>query len=459
MKRNTLSLILIIVLAAAAVVLAMTTFGVISIAGIGADARGQEEPVPPEPKPEEGPVRTEQIDPFETPAVEEAVVTFLTGEVYVKRDGELMPVEIGLLLTEGDSLRVVDNSFCEIQFGGRALVRVRENTVVALNDIFTAAGEASIRSELVSGEVLVRVNKLIGEDDFLMSSDTTALGVRGTAFYVRRTPEEFFVAVEEGQVSLAAAKSAGETQDGAPRQSSDSILIDAGRELRLDTRAIEAITSEAPDAEAAARVLAQTAKPVELSPDSRGVLQDLEEVRLLEDIEEAQKLVRLEFISRPADARIRINGRPKGSGRVSGLYPVGEEIELAINKTGYKPYRETIVPQAGADAVYTVSLQPKDLSPAMEAEPVPADELEKVRRNIEEELSSEYEQRLERLESERSELVQDRARLRQELEAVEQQLVRTEEESEQLEAEKQQLSEDLAAARERIEKISELLEE
>ena len=81
---------------------------------------------PEAPEEKAAPVITEIVDlaPVETPEYKQAMITFITGDVFRLEGGEWIYAEIGDFLEENDSIQVESDSYCEIQFGDRAVVRV-----------------------------------------------------------------------------------------------------------------------------------------------------------------------------------------------------------------------------------------------------------------------------------------------------------------------------------------------
>ncbi len=131
------------------------------------------------------------------------LLTFISGDVFRLENGEWVYAEIGEFLEEDDSILIESGSFCEIQFGDRAVIRVEEDTELALNTIDLKSGEATIGIELALGSVLCKVQKLADNDRFNVKTPSVACGVRGTEFSVSADSSgDTVLAVKEGAVAI-----------------------------------------------------------------------------------------------------------------------------------------------------------------------------------------------------------------------------------------------------------------
>lgn len=183
----------------------------------------------------------------------QALITFLSGEVYVSRDsGEWKEAVIGESLKQGDSLRVDEDSYCEVQFGNTATIRIQQNTEVRLKDILLQMRLTKVKVALTAGAVLCKVRKLSKNDRFKIQTPSVICGVRGTQFVVRFSRSKgTVVAVKRGRVAVLPAvldvdaiKEKLKTkpkellavlekvEDAAP-------VVTANRELRVNTAVIK----------------------------------------------------------------------------------------------------------------------------------------------------------------------------------------------------------------------------
>ncbi len=145
----------------------------------------------------------EKLEPVEVKGYTQAMVTFFSGEVTVLREGDYESLEIGDLLDQETVLKVGDDSFCEVQFGDMAVVRVQQKTELALSTIFMRLDEKKIGLEMAAGSILCKVGELGKKDSFKVRTATAAFGVRGTEFVVRVTEDrKTRLAVKTGKVAV-----------------------------------------------------------------------------------------------------------------------------------------------------------------------------------------------------------------------------------------------------------------
>lgn len=148
-------------------------------------------------------VEEEELSPVEAPRYEQAIITFISGDVYIRSSDEWIYAEIGQLLESKAALKVAAGGYCEIQFGDRAVVRLEEDTELALNTIGLEPGKARVGLELVQGSVISRVMKLSSDERYTVKTQSVVCGVRGTEFRVKQVQgADTVLAVQEGAVAV-----------------------------------------------------------------------------------------------------------------------------------------------------------------------------------------------------------------------------------------------------------------
>ena len=164
--------------------------------------RKQETVFAPEKTPE--PVVEETaLTAVETPQYTQAMITFLSGEVFVAAGGDWEYAEIGNFLEREDTLRVDEESYCELQFGDIGAMRIEANTEIFLKDVYLEPENSSVGVKIAVGSVLAKVSKLSGGDKFTVESQVAVCGVRGTEFGVKVTEDgKTRLAVKEGKVAV-----------------------------------------------------------------------------------------------------------------------------------------------------------------------------------------------------------------------------------------------------------------
>ncbi len=160
-------------------------------------------PEPVEEEIAEAITETEDLEPVETPEFEQGMITFFSGEVFILEEEEWWEVAIGDMLEKDDVLKTEAASYCEIQFGDTALVRVQENTEIAIRNVALTPGEANVNVGMKEGSVLAKVKKLSGDDSCKVQTQTAVCGVRGTEFAVTADRAKGTnLAVKEGSVAV-----------------------------------------------------------------------------------------------------------------------------------------------------------------------------------------------------------------------------------------------------------------
>jgi hypothetical protein len=77
-------------------------------------------------------------------------ITAITGEVFIIREEKIQTALIGDALFEGDVLKVVDQSYCQIQFADRGSAGLDSNTVMLMKKLVNA-DNFKIRTEVSHG--------------------------------------------------------------------------------------------------------------------------------------------------------------------------------------------------------------------------------------------------------------------------------------------------------------------
>ncbi|MFW5828188.1 MAG: PEGA domain-containing protein, partial [Alkalispirochaeta sp.] len=400
-------------------------------------ACGGEEP-PAQQTPEDPPaqaqavVEEEELDAIEVPELDHALITFVTGDAWLDRDGDEFLADIGDYLQPGEALRV-DSGYVELQAGDLGSVRVQENTAIRLDDIVLDPQGGSFDLRVVSGSVLNKVNRLAGNDSYEVRTETAVMGVRGTEFGIDVDEASGTrVAVREGRVAVvppaadpqrlreraAQTGESAEAVEAAIRRFEDQApVLEPNEETSLteednesaeeSVREIETVITEVEqqtargetvDAAALSQLLdtavEQSSQRISsdaqqrrrgISQESLAGLQQIDEIRIIpvsarrpegqdEDTptEPAPTLVPVRLNVEPADAEIRLDGRSVGSGRFSGVFLPGEELSFRLTRDGYNDETVTLTVDESRGRAYRVALAER--APEREPEPEPEPE-------------------------------------------------------------------------------------
>ena len=365
---------------------------------------------------------TRELPPLRMPEDREGIVTFLSGDVLVKDGSDWELVEIGALLRQDDVVRIGDNGYCEIQFGGTAVIRLQENSELALGAVFLSPERADVRLNLASGSLFCKVEKLGKGSRFKVKTSSAVCGVRGTEFWVQATSDRrLHLAVREGAVAVLPAAldvdelkgKVGPTEKQlasiVERVDEAAVVVSQEQELSLDPAAFGGAASgpdemapvveklaAAPSTqkpgkkevelleqameEAARRFAEQVGLPRAASAGSMAQLQEIDKIRVISIAAEmatgggtpeegplpAVRLIRIAVEAEPANAEIVLNGEGVGLGRFSGLFPEGESLSFQLSREGYAAHTLTLTVDGKAQKLYRVRLAKKAEEPVAE---------------------------------------------------------------------------------------------
>lgn len=359
-----------------------------------------------------------ELPPVEAPKYTQAMITFISGEVLVALSDDWQESQIGDFLEQDDILRVGEESYCELQFGEVAALRIQDNTEVLLQDVLLNPDESRVGVKLAAGSVLARVSKLTGNDKFAVQTESAVCGVRGTEFGVKITEDgSTKLAVKEGKVAvlpvnvdLDEIKDKLKDQDEAliavvKKIEETAPLVTADQELTIGKETlkeaeevfqevevvVEKIVEKSESGEQA--TLKQTEKLVQeltdkveqttekvaevmepaqaISSESAEELKTIEKIKLVEiPVEPAAgkeitaeavkpeiKLEKIAIAVEPADAEILINGDVIGKGKFSGLYAHGNTLNVLIRRESYVEKSITINVEKDSGRLYKITLQ------------------------------------------------------------------------------------------------------
>lgn len=318
----------------------------------------------------------------ESPEVDNALITFITGDVFIQKGEEEIYANIGDYLEKDDILRTEDG-YAELQFGDIGTARVQENTTVRIANIILQAGATEVDINLVSGQVLNKVEHLAMDDRYEVRTDTAVMGVlpsavdenrlkesAGTSRTAARAVEAAVAAIQEispvieaNQELTVNRETVAETEEVA-RQIVEQIEeiakieepeVEEDAEPAQESPEVAAQISQLVEvARASARQAAKVAvaPPQDISEETREKLEEIDEIRVIaipqrpavsetdegeEPVEEAAPPTLLPIVIEvePADATISRDGRIVGRGRFQGIFLQGEMIDVRIEKEGF----------------------------------------------------------------------------------------------------------------------------
>ncbi len=139
----------------------------------------------------------------ETNSASEALVVFLDGEVYVTASSGDQELNIGDSVVVGERILTGSDGYVELQLGEFATLRINSDTEYVLDHMELSDEQNQASGSLVSGTVISKVKKLIGNDAFEVGISGAICAVRGTQFIVKADSQgNAYVGVNEGFVNI-----------------------------------------------------------------------------------------------------------------------------------------------------------------------------------------------------------------------------------------------------------------
>jgi ferric-dicitrate binding protein FerR (iron transport regulator) len=150
----------------------------------------------------------------------EGQFVYVLGEVTVRHERVSEPAEIGMTVATGDTIRTGPDAAAVISLGTQADLKLRENTVLALDDL----GD-EVKVSLKGGGLFSRVAKRL-RGRYSVATQTAVAGVRGTEFFVAygRTIDEYpdvWLCVNSGRVEVTVP------------QSGERVVVDEGKGINI----------------------------------------------------------------------------------------------------------------------------------------------------------------------------------------------------------------------------------
>ncbi len=266
----------------------------------------------------------------------DAVISRISGEVYIIREEKMLTPRAGDSIREGDVIKVVDNSWCQVHISGKATMNIRSNTLLKVQRLLTGTRDIDIRTELLTGSMIYKVDRLEATDNLEVLAQKKIYRVEGTEFIVEAYSEGSRVAVREGHVAVLL-----EEDREAPLE-----ILPAGKSL--DLRGWESRT------------------PL---PESREL--GLRDKKIFKDETPSlgssgqTRLVYLEIETEPTGAQIYLDGRLSGRQGLSGLFSPDEELLLLARKRGYRDVSLKVTPKDLRSSRILLKLDPLSLEESL----------------------------------------------------------------------------------------------
>jgi hypothetical protein len=357
-------------------------------------------------------VEQKELPPAPPPTVENATITFVTGDVEVEKASNWIPANIGDTVTSPENLRVGADSYCEVQFGNLAVARIEANSKVSISHL--ALGQTrQVGLAIATGAIVSKVQKLAGNDEYQVGTKTAVAGVRGTEFRVSATngdSTEFSVREgvvtvipPEANIATSSASQAAVAQEvkqtvvaNAPTVTADQQLVVTSQDLapvrqqlaqvkqRIDAGESAAAMKSLVTATVAAAAKA-VPKPAPITQQQQEALAVTASMQLLPTESAPQPAttsgsaqpaapakpssVTLSVSVVPSQAAIYLGNSMVGTSGFSGLFVPGQKIDLSIRLAGYETKDIPVtVPDSGVSLTVSLTQKPEPTPPAPKAE-------------------------------------------------------------------------------------------
>ena len=135
-------------------------------------------------------------------------IVYIEGIVDLQRDGEILELwdsDIGMDIYNYDMIETGYDGFIEIEVTNHrtrgSLIKVESDTAFYF-DSANMGGSARTNINMMSGSLAFKVQKLTGNEELNVRTESAVMGVRGTDFKVQRAPEgSVLVTCVEGKVA------------------------------------------------------------------------------------------------------------------------------------------------------------------------------------------------------------------------------------------------------------------
>ena len=136
---------------------------------------------------------------------QEAKLTFIIGEVYVKRIGSRYheKATVGMSLNVEDEIKTYEGSRAEITLPNRSVVRIDEKTELKISSLISTEEKDSTGIKLPFGNLWAKIKKLTKADwDFKVETRNAVAGIRGTTYRIEAKEDLTRVKVYDGKVTV-----------------------------------------------------------------------------------------------------------------------------------------------------------------------------------------------------------------------------------------------------------------
>jgi len=289
------------------------------------------------------------------PEGQSAVITHIAGPVYVIRGDETIPAFPGEILQAGDIVKVTEGAVAQVQFANKGSALLGSDTLVRFMRLTGADQKLELRTEILTGSLSYKVEKLDDSESIVIEADGTEYEVRGTEFVILKSADGTLLLVGEGNVAVTGAVEGGR--------------VSVGPEQQLDVR---------PDA--------PPARVARLSDTNRARLASAAPLPAMPfGYAEAPKPILVEIVVNPPDSDIYIDGLKTGTGRFRSLLPEDSVIDVRVRRRGFEDKAFELT--ADSDTYLEIDLIPFGVEETLAEEPEEQPLLERLKEDYERRLA------------------------------------------------------------------------
>lgn len=291
----------------------------------------------------------------------EALISHISGEIYLIRDEKIISPRAGDFIREGDVIKVVDESWCQIHFVGKATMKLKSNTLVRIQKLLSSSQEIDVRTELLTGSMMYKVDRLEITDNLEVIAQEKVYRVEGTEFMIEMDAEGSQVTVREGKVAV----------HHRDKTEKEQILEMVPAGYKLDLKGWDYL-SELPDLR-------------ELNPEDKTMFEEESPVFIPQG---GEALIYMDIQIKPEGAQLYLDGRLSGRGHMSGLFSPTDKLTILARKRGYKDKSLSIIPGESSSSTVIIMLEALGLEDSLQ------EEEEKAKEISAEALAAKYEQEM-----------------------------------------------------------------
>jgi FecR protein len=270
----------------------------------------------------------------------DAVISHISGEVYLIREEKILSPRPGDAVREGDVIKVVDDSWCQVHFVGKATMSLRSNTLIKIQKLLTSTKDIDVRTELLTGSMIYKVDRLSATDNLEVQAQEKIYRVEGTEFYIEAFAGGSRVSVQEGTVAVL--------QDTGDEE---RLLktVPAGQSLNLKQWKQGTALPEIEDI---------SSSDIRIFKEESPVLFDMNE----------KSLVYLEIRTLPEGAQLYLDGRLNSRGNLTGLFAPDETLSILARKRGYRDINMKLLPGEQSSSDVILKMEPLGLEESLKEE-------------------------------------------------------------------------------------------